>query len=488
MRNKVVLAAFCVAALVAPRGVRAQQQDSPKPAQQDPQQQQPQPALEKPGDAKPDTDAPAPKPDAPDQAKPASASATQAPQQPALEKPGTAAPEPEPAAKAPATKSAPAGAAGKAGAHSAAKAPAATKEKEPERIPEGPNSKVVEEIIARVNNEVITRSELDKARVTAEEEATQNCQGRCTPEQLRTEIEEGRKSALRDLIDQSLLVQRGKDMGLSVEPEVIKRLDTIRTQNKLESMEDLEKAVSSQGLNWEDFKDNIRKSIITQRVINQEVGSHITIPHEEVEKYYNDHKKEYVRPEQVALREIIVNTEGKKDTELPDLKKKAETALKRVKDGEDFGEIAKRLSDGSTAKQGGFLAVYKRGELAKELEDTVFAMKKNGLTDIIETKQGYLILQVLEHYDEGEQPLSKVENEIQEHLYEQRMQPKLREYLKTLREQSYVVIKPGYQDIAGGGNSEILEVSATPEVNKVHKGRKKFLLFGKRAGTASGGA
>ena len=113
-------------------------------------------------------------------------------------------------------------------------------------------------------------------------------------------------------------------------------------------------------------------------------------------------------------------------------------------------------------------------------------MKKNDLTEVIDTKQGYLVLQVLEHYDEGEQALNKVENEIMDKLYSSRMEPKLKEYLKTLREQSYVVIKPGYQDIAGGGNSEIQEVSATPEASKTKKGRKKFLLFGKRAGTASG--
>ncbi len=403
----------------------------------------------------------APKPQ--DQAKPPA---------PALEKPGTAAPEPEPA---------------KAPAKTPAKAAAKPAAKEAEKgLPEGANSKVVEEIIARVNNEVITRSELDKARATAAEDATQECQGKCMPEQLQTDIEERQKNALRDLIDTSLLVQRGKDMGVSVETELIKWLDQLRIQNKLGSMEDLEKAVSSQKLNWEDFKDNKRKGLLTQRVISQEVGSHITIGKEEVEKFYNDHKKEYVRPEQVALREIVVTTEGKNDTELPDLKKKAETALKRVKDGEDFGEIAKRLSDGSTAKQGGFLGIYKRGELSKELEDTVFKMKKNELTDIMDTKQGYLVLQVLEHYDEGEQPLSKVENEITEKLYSERMEPALHAYLKTLREQSYVVIKPGYQDMAGGGNSEIQEVNATPEVSKSKKGRKKFLLFGKRAGQASG--
>src|SRR6266446_2060447 len=341
--------------------------------------------------------------------------------------------------------------------------------------------RTVEEIIARVNNEIITRSEYEKSRQSAEEGAREDCQGKCTPEQLKAEIDQRQKTSLRDLIDQSLLVQRAKDMGVSVEPELIKRLDQIRITNKFDSLEDLEKAVTGQGLNWEDFKNNIRSTLLTQRVISSEVGSHITISDEEISKYYEAHKKEYVRQEQVALREIEVNTQGKKPEEIPDLKKKAETALKRVKDGEDFGEIAKRFSDGSTKSQGGFLGVYKRGELSKELEDVVFKMKRNDLTDIMETKQGLLILQVLEHYDEGEQSLAKVNNEIMDKLYGERMEPAMREYLETLREQSYVVIKPGFQDIAGGGSSEIQEVSATPEVSKQKKGHKKFLLFGKRS-------
>jgi peptidyl-prolyl cis-trans isomerase SurA len=345
----------------------------------------------------------------------------------------------------------------------------------------GANGKTIEEIIARVNNEIITRSEYERAKASAEDDAKQECSGKCTPDQLRADVDERQKNVLRDLIDQSLLVQRGKDMGVSVEPEVIKKLDQIRIQNNLASMEDLEKAVSSQGVNWEDFKNNIRNGILTQRVISNEVGSHLNISKEEVQKYYDAHQKDFIRPEQVALREIVVSTSGKKDSELPDLKKKADTALQRVKDGEDFAQIAKRLSDGSTAKDGGFLGIYKRGELAKELEDVVFKMKKNELTDVLDTKQGYLVLQVMEHYDEGQQPLQKVENEIMDRLYTQKMEPALREYLKTLREQSYVIIKPGFQDIAGGGNSEIQEVSATPEVSKNKKGHKKFLLFGKRS-------
>lgn len=445
MRSFLLSAVLCAA---LPLGAWAAQESSSSSSQDQSSSQ------DKPADAgkpapKPQDQQPAPKPQQP--APP-----------PALEKPGMAAPEPD--AKEPAKKA-------------------------PEKKPpvEGANGKVVEEIIARVNNDIITKSELDKARASAEDDAKQECQGKCTPDQLKTDIEDRQKNALRDLIDQSLLVQRAKDMTINVEPELIKRLDQIRIQNKLDSMEDLEKAVTSQGLNWEDFKNNIRNNLLTQRVISNEVGSHITIGKEEVQKYYDEHKQEFVRPEQVALREIVVNTEGKPESDLPDLKKKAETSLKRVKDGEDFGEIAKRFSDGSTAKQGGFLGIYKRGELSKQLEDIVFKMKKNDLTDVLDTKQGYLVLQVLEHFDEGQQPLDKVENEIMDHLYSQRMEPAMRDYLKTLREQSYVVIKPGYQESAGGGNSEIQEVSATPEATKAKKGHKKFLLFGKRSGSTSSG-
>jgi peptidyl-prolyl cis-trans isomerase SurA len=340
-------------------------------------------------------------------------------------------------------------------------------------------AKVVEEIIARVNNDIITRSELDKAKSQAAEDAQQDCGGRCTQEQLQVAVEDRQKYALRDLIDQSLLAQRGKDMGINLEPEVVKQLDEIRKKNNLKDLDELEKAVTSQGINWEDFKSNIRNRLLTQEVIRREVGSHITIGHDDEMKYYEEHKAEFVRPEQVALRAIEIKTEGKKESEIPELKAKADKLLQRVKEGEDFGELAKRFSDGSTAQQGGFLGVYKRGELSKEIEDLVFKMKKNELTPVIETKQGFLIMQVLEHYDEGEQSFSKVENEIMDKLYSERMEPAMREYLKTLREQSYVVIKPGYADGAGGGNSEIEEVSATPEASKEKKAHKKYLLFGK---------
>src|SRR5437867_611156 len=164
---------------------------------------------------------------------------------------------------------------------------------------------VVEEIVARVNNHIITRSEYQRSQEQVRQEAQQ--------QNVSTkEINDRQKDVLRDLIDQQLLIEKGTDMGLSADSELVKRLDQIRKQMNLESMEDLEKAAQAQGVSYEEFKQNLRNSIITQRVIQQEVGSHIGITQEEIKRYYDDHKDEMNQPEQVRLSEILVSTAPKK--------------------------------------------------------------------------------------------------------------------------------------------------------------------------------
>lgn len=331
-------------------------------------------------------------------------------------------------------------------------------------------SMVLEEVIARVNNDAITRSDLNRARSEMEQEAQQDCP-KCTPEEIRAKIAAEDKNLLRDLIDNSLLVQRGKDMGLNVETDVVKRLDDIRIQNNIPSMEELETQIDKSGISFEDFKNNIRNQLLQQEVIRHEVGSKIILDHAQVQKYYEEHKSEFVRPEQVTLREIFVSTEGKPESETPALRKKADDLLQRVKNGEDFGELAKHFSDGSTAKQGGDLGRFEHGQLAQNIEQAVFALQRLQMTDVIPTKTGFLILQVGEHYAAGQQPEEKVDNEIQDRLYNEQLRPALRAYLETLRQDSYVSLKPGYTDTAAVPASTIEEVPPTPD-NDAKKKKK----------------
>src|ERR1700728_4809731 len=119
---------------------------------------------------------------------------------------------------------------------------------------------VVEEIIARVNNDVITMSDYQKAEEQLREEVAHDCQG-CAQDKLMTEFKDQQKDLLRGLIDQSLMVQRAKDMGISVEPDLAKHLDEVRQQNGLATLDDLQKGVEASGLSWEDYKTTIRNGL-----------------------------------------------------------------------------------------------------------------------------------------------------------------------------------------------------------------------------------
>jgi len=337
-------------------------------------------------------------------------------------------------------------------------------------------STLIEEVIARVNNQIITLSDYQKAMEGLHQDIQQDCQN-CTPERMQAEFKERQKNLLRDMIDQQLLIERAKDMDISVETDLVKRLDEVRKDNNLATIDDLEKAVEGQGLSWEDYKTQIRNGMLTQEVIRKEVGGRMDISSDEVKKYYEAHKQDFNRPEQVALSEIFLSTEGKTPEETAAVRTKAEDLHNRVSKGDDFAEIAKRYSQGSTAQDGGYLGVYEHGQLSKELEDAVFPMEKNQITDVIQTKTGFEILKVMDHYQAGLQPLDKVEDEITNIIYKQKMEPSMRDYLAELREESYVQVKPGYVDTAAvPGATVIQEVAPTPDTADKKKGKKKLPL------------
>ena len=167
---------------------------------------------------------------------------------------------------------------------------------------------VVEEIIARVNNQIITRADLRRESEQVLDQLKQ--QDAATADQ---KFVQRQKDVLRDLIDQQLLVDKGTDLGITADTEVVKRLDEMRKQMNLPDMDALEKAAQQQGVSFEDFKQNLKNQIVTQRVISQEVGSHIQITKEEEKKFYDEHKDELERPEQVRLSEILIPVDTEKD-------------------------------------------------------------------------------------------------------------------------------------------------------------------------------
>lgn len=337
---------------------------------------------------------------------------------------------------------------------------------------------VVEEIIARVNNQIITRTEYQHSKEELKQEAQQQ-----DPANADKVVAEREKDVLRDLIDQQLLLDKGKDLSITADTELIKKLDDMRKEMKLDSMEELEKAATAQGVSFEDFKQNIRTQIITQQVIGKEVGSRLSINKEDELAFYNEHKSDLERPEQVKLSEILISTEKKPQGATDDAQlvaaaeAKAHDLLAQIKKGAAFDQIAKKNSDGPTAAQGGDLGLFKRGTLAKQLEDLTFGMKKDEVSDAIRTKQGFVILKVTDHQVAGIPPFNEIEPRVQDALYMQRLQPALREYLKKLREDAFIDIKSGYVD-TGASPNETKPVETTAKAATAKELKKKKKKFG----------
>jgi peptidyl-prolyl cis-trans isomerase SurA len=305
---------------------------------------------------------------------------------------------------------------------------------------------IVEERIAQVNDQIISKSDYERAEQEMEQEAHQQ-------NWTQQQIFEQRRDLLRSLIDRQLLLSKGKELAITGETDLVKRLDDIRKQYNLASMEDLQKAVEEQGISYEDFKEQIREGIITQAVISQEVGPHISVAQSEVDDYYNTHKQEFQQPEEVKLNEILISTPSPDDAaQVADAEKKADGIETRLKAGADFATVAKADSGGPTAQDGGRLGSYKRGDLPKVMEDATFGLQPGQFTQPIRTKQGWLILEVSDHQKAGLLPLPSVENQIQEEVGMSKMEPALRAYLTTLRDQAYIDIRPGYVDSGASAN------------------------------------
>jgi len=306
-----------------------------------------------------------------------------------------------------------------------------------------PKGEVIEEIIAQVNERIIVLSEYRQSLDALRQDLSQQqLQG---PE-FDAQFRERSQHVLRELIDQQLLSQKATELGIDVEGQVIRRLDEIRQQMNLPSMEALEQAASQQGMNYEDFKQNLRDNFLTQQVINRQVGGRVQVAPAEISAYYEEHKQEFERKDGFNIQLILVSTEDKPEAELPALRRKAEEALAKARGGENFAELARQYSDDATAQSGGNAGFFERGMMAPEIETVVNGLSQNGVSDLIQTRFGHMIVKLLERTAAGIPPQSEVETRIQEQLYLRKMQPALRTYLTTLRQESFISVKAGYVD------------------------------------------
>jgi peptidyl-prolyl cis-trans isomerase SurA len=316
-------------------------------------------------------------------------------------------------------------------------------------------SRTVDEIIAWVNNDIILKSEyeLRKAAIRNDlSEAPPRGRG-LQGAQLEQAMNDAQKLLLRDLIDETLLLQQAKDMGLNADLEVVKTMEQLRQERKLASLDDLEKAIVAQGYSVDEFKQNIKTRYLTSQVLQREVYGRVIVTTDEMKKYYEANVKNFDRPAGIRVREISAYTENRGPAEIESQRKKIEEALAAVKKGENFAEVASKFSESQTAQEGGDLGFFVKGELAQPLEEIASKLNKGQVSDVITLKGAFMILKVEDKHDGGILPFELAQKEVQDTLWQQGIQPKIREFLTKLRADGFIKLADGYTDLGQPGRT-----------------------------------
>jgi peptidyl-prolyl cis-trans isomerase SurA len=306
----------------------------------------------------------------------------------------------------------------------------------------------IEQIICKVNGEIITNIDLDHDRAEFEKQLRA---GGFSGKRLEDALKEEDPNLLRNRIDHLLLQQKGKELELKVDGDLNKQIAEMQRQTNTADPEKFQALVRQEtGKSYEDFKADLKNSLYEQGVVSEEVMRKIQFKQEEVRAYYDAHLDEFQREERVMLREITISTQGKQDdpVALAALQKKAKDLVDRARKGERFNELAQTNSDSLTAKDGGRLDPYKKGELAPAIEAVVWDKERGTVTDPINIGNALLILRVDEHYKAGLASFEEVETPVQNHILDSRRQVALRAYLTKLRDLSFLELKPGYEDTA----------------------------------------
>jgi parvulin-like peptidyl-prolyl isomerase len=307
--------------------------------------------------------------------------------------------------------------------------------------------RLIEEIAAKVNGEIVTRGDLEELRAEVENEMRQ--QG-ATPAQIAQNVKQTMDNALRDKIDELLLIQKGKDDNISVDADVTKEIAQMQVREKISDPDKFAQWVLAQyGVTLEEYKQREKDKLMAQRVVSEEVASRIFVPEEEKKKYYEAHPDQFIRKEEVFLSQILLSTDGKTPDQAAAAEAKAHELVKRARAGEKFTDLASANSDEvATAKNGGYAGTFLREDLRKEVADIVFAQSRGYVTDPIklDSPAGFLILRVDDRYEAGQATYDEVKDQIQGILAEPQMTPKIREFLTKLRQDAFLEIRDGYED------------------------------------------
>ena len=314
-------------------------------------------------------------------------------------------------------------------------------------------ARVVDEVIAQVNTEVITLSSLKREQANAVQAIVQQSGGKMTAAEAAAEVQKRQAEMIATLINEQLLIQKGKELGLTeeVEAEVNRRMEEVRKQEGLTTIAALEAAMNAAGVSPAAVRQSLRIETMKNFVLGSEVDRKIYwgLLDAEVKAHFEKNKDKFRTPETLTLSEIFLGTAGKDDGEV---KARAQALVQQLRVGGDFKAVAMVQSERENnagqrvaPQTGGKLGTFPLGEITHEaIAAAVKTLRAGQISDPVKMETGYTILRMDERTPAGEATYD--ERKVREAITMERLDRERKLYIEGLRREAYVDVAPSYRE------------------------------------------
>ncbi len=308
-------------------------------------------------------------------------------------------------------------------------------------------AEIFEQILVKINGDIFTKSDLEQRQIAALRQKGQNIDlkteaGNAT---LKKALDEITPQIVVDVVDETLLSQRGKELGYKLGDDQFKSIvESIKKENKIESDEQLQAALKSENMTMADLRRNLERTMIIQRVQQNEVLGKIGVSEDEARKYYESHMAEFTSAPTVTLREILVSVaqdaRGINAAAEEAAQRKIEELRQRVTTGgESFDKLAATASDSPSRSNGGLIGPLSVNDIAPDLRKTLEGMKVGDVTPPLrDSKRGYQLLKLESRSDTQVMPFEEAREKISERVFTDKRKAEYQKYLEKLRAQAII--------------------------------------------------
>ena len=313
--------------------------------------------------------------------------------------------------------------------------------------PSQPKGIILERVLVRVNGEIFTQSQLVQRQTEAIRARNIDPKTINDASVLRL-LNDVTPEVLVDSIDEMLLVQRGRELGIKFSEEAFKDgIENIKKDNKLDDA-GLKQVMKQEGMTMEQLRQNFEREYLKRQVQNEEIFRRMHVTEEELRQYYSSHKDQFTTPENVTLRELFVAAPAGAEDNVA-TKAKIDAIRARAVAGEDFVTLVKSMSDSPSKTNGGIIGPLNLEDINPTVKDVVANLKPGELSEpLVMPKGGYEIFKMESRETPVVQPFDKVKPAIEQRVRESRLDDETEKLLSRLRAQAVIEWKdPAYKQL-----------------------------------------